>query len=172
MMADSRSNGVRERTGKPPPGKLRIPPRSRDADIYWPEVILYLPSGILGGGFLLLFPEKGTEDISIELKPALVRILLALHKAQEQDRHRSWAARGWRPPGRISKDAADLHPMLIPISEPSVRSYLSIINRLVREAAWAHGLNAFALIEHKRQIGSRLARALEVVDGAGTGEHE
>lgn len=133
--------------------------------------LLYLPAGRQRRGFLM-FSSSPTEEACIELRPAYVRLILALAQAMDDTRRLPPPARGWLSAAQIVKAIADQDDRSIPTEDATIPHYVCEINQLVRDKAVKAGWTAIqGLIEKRDRLGYRLVTdALQVIDGTVSGK--
>ncbi|NUQ63853.1 MAG: hypothetical protein HUU20_15355 [Pirellulales bacterium] len=127
---------------------------------------LVLPNGIGGGGFLSVpYPGSngpgGGSYLVVRLRPALVYVVRALHKAYLADAGLPETMRGWRHPGVLATMIAMESGWQL--NAQTVRAYMCKIERLMQAAvqdARKHSPTAAlpsVLIERQKGFGARLA---------------
>jgi hypothetical protein len=132
---------------------------------------LYLPAGRDGRGFLIFSPSSA-ETALIELTPALVRPILALHAARLADARLPPEARGWLSAAKLAEAIAGQDPRLLPAERQTMHAYICKLNAYIRRAAGRAGWPAApVLIECRRLLGFRLATDnLAIIDGTEAGQ--
>jgi len=139
--------------------RRQLPDPARDDDAPPPPdgPVLYLMSGVRGAGFLLL-PQDDADPVTVELKPAQLRLLYVLVAAWAADQGLAPAIRGWRLAEQLGDAVGDLLPDLLPVCPNTVVSYASHIHQLVVSRVEARGAAdpIPTVIERERGKGYRL----------------